>query len=140
QTPASRLLWHPWLRPGPSLFSSPKLCFASFSAIRSQDATIPGRLGRKFRGDEVDEGTHLCARMVVGKIDRIDREQLRGRLIHGECGQAAGAQIVGDDEGRLVDQTLARYRRDAERIAIVGPQVTGDRDADVALPAEHPAP
>jgi hypothetical protein len=58
--------------------------------------------------------------MPVRQADRINASQLGGRVIEREGHQAAGADIVRDNKGRLVDQALSRDRRGPERIAIIG--------------------
>ncbi len=56
-----------------------------------------------------------------------------GRLIQRHLAQRAGAQVVGDDKGRLVDDALAGDRRGAQGIAVIGAQIAGDRHLDVAF-------
>jgi hypothetical protein len=76
--------------------------------------------------------------MAIRQIHRMHAEKFGGRMIQRERGEPSGAQIVGHDEGRLVDDALSRDGRGAQRIAIVGAQVAGDLDADLGIAAERP--
>jgi hypothetical protein len=107
--------------------------------VRRGEAAIPGRFGQEAVGDEVDEGAHLGRRIAVRQVDGIDAAELDRRLVQAELHQRAGAQIIGDDEGRLVDQTLSRDRGSAQRIAIVGAQIAGNANADFRPRAKRPA-
>src|SRR5258708_11443744 len=107
-------------------------------SMPSEQSAVPGRVRRKARGEKVDEGAHLGRRTTVGQVDRMHRRGLDLRLVERKRDQRAGAQIIGDDEGWLPRQSLAGQRYRAQRIAIVGAQIAGDLDADLAIRAEQP--
>jgi hypothetical protein len=48
------------------------------------------------------------------------------RLVETEGSECACAQIVRDDEGRLINDSLACDRRGTERVTIVGTQIAAN--------------
>src|SRR5229473_2953500 len=107
--------------------------------LRRSEVTIPGRLGCKAGRDKVDERAHFGYRTAIRREHGIDTAELDGRLIHRESNQRARAQIIGDDERRLVDETLSRDRGGPQGIAIVGAQIARNLNADVSASAKHPS-
>ena len=76
--------------------------------------------------------------MAIRQIDGMHREPLVGRLIQRKGRQVSCAQIVGNNERRLVDDALSGDGRGQQRVAIVGAQVARYGNADLGLPAERP--
>src|ERR1022692_1721017 len=100
---------------------------------------VPGWLGCKAVSDKIDERAHFCSRMTVRQEDGINAAKLDGRLIQIERNKRACAQVVGNHEGRQVDETLSRDRGGSQRIAIISAQVACNGNGDVSPCAQSPS-
>src|SRR6266700_627596 len=101
--------------------------------------SIPWRHGGKLLDHEIDEGAHLGGGIALGKIYAVDAAEFAGPMIEPDRNERAAAQLIGNDEGWLIDDALPGHRRGQQRIAIVGAQGAGHVDGDLPRSAEDPA-
>ena len=66
----------------------------------------------------------------------MHRRRLHLRLVERKRNKCPGAQVIGDDEGRLARQAKSGEACGAQRIAIVGAEVAADLDTDLAVCAD----
>ena len=102
----------------------------SGSVRRDRQAGVPGRRSRPAPGEEVDEAAHLRRNVARRRVDRIDAAEAERRRVEMDADEPSGAEVLGDEEGGLVDQALSGKRRGPQRVAVVGAEVAVHRDRD----------
>ena len=100
-------------------------------------APIPWWFRCKAIRQEINESANFRRGVGVWQENRMDGGVNR-RMIQVERDERAQAQLVRDDEGRLVDDALTSYRRRAQRAAIVSMQVARNGHDPLASAAERP--
>src|SRR3974390_2599571 len=115
------------------------MSFALPNLLLNGSGLVPGRNRRTSVRQEFEECAKLCRGGSVRKVDSVNPGKLVCRFVEFERDERPGAQIVGDDEGRLVNDALPSDRSSAQRVPVVRAHIAAEGDDRSAFGSERPA-
>src|SRR5438105_547980 len=106
--------------------------------VFTSQVAIPRRLATKAFSQKIDHDAGLQWQPAAGLEHDIDVAGGRRDLVQRQRDETAGAQVVADYEGRLIDHAQAGERSRAKGVAVVGAERSGDRRPHRSVRAENP--